>query len=232
MHSPAGSSPRTSTCSAGSIVIAIVGGLASLVIAAEGAMRFNIGVLIWITTMIAFGIMVSMFGIVTERKERALLFVLSLPLSHGDYVRIKLLALLAIYLPGWLVLSAGAVTLLLVMPNLPDGLIPYTVLLCVYFLANFAVVLCGALHTHSEGAMTALIVVTNMCVSLFIFMVGAISSIHDHLPGRHPDLERRVLDGARNRTRRLRSCALPALPLRGPPPRFQLKGFQHEYQSP
>jgi len=163
------------------VFIAIAGGLISLVIAAEGQMRFNIGVLGWITTMISFGIMVAMLGVVSERKERAQLFVLSLPLSHGDYVRIKLLSLLSIYIPGWFVLSASAVTLLLVMPNLPDGLIPYTILMCVFFLANFAVVLCGALHTQSEGAMTALIVVTNMCVSLFIFLVGAISSIHDHL---------------------------------------------------
>jgi ABC-2 type transport system permease protein len=162
------------------IAIAIVGGLASLAIAAEGAMRFNIGVLAWITTMISFGIMVAMLGVVTERKERAQLFVLSLPLSHGDYVRIKLLALLAIYIPGWLVLSAGAVTLVLVMPNLPDGLIPYTVLLSVFFLANFSLVLCGALHTASEGLMTAIIVVTNMGVSLFIFLVGSIAPIRDH----------------------------------------------------
>ena len=163
------------------IVIAIVGGLASLAIAAEGAMRFNIGMLGWITTMIAFGIMVAMLGVVTERKERAQLFVLSLPLSHGDYVRIKLLALLAIYIPGWLVLSASAIALVLVMPNLPDGLIPYAVLLCVFFLANFSIVLCGALHTASEGLMTAIIVVTNMGVSLFIFLIGSISALHDHL---------------------------------------------------
>ena len=31
----------------------------------------------------------------------------------------------------------------------------YAVLLCVFMLANFSVVLCGALHTHSEGVMTA-----------------------------------------------------------------------------
>jgi hypothetical protein len=162
------------------IAIAIVGGIASLAIAAEGQMRFNIGVLGWITTMISFGIMVAMLGVVTERKERAQLFVLSLPLSHGDYVRIKLLALLSIYIPGWFVLSASAVTLLLLMPNLPDGLIPYTVLMCGFFLANFSIVLCGALHTASEGFMTAIIVVTNMGVSLFIFLVGSIAPIRDH----------------------------------------------------
>lgn len=168
------------------VVIAIVAGIVSLLVAAEGAMRFNIGVLGWITTMIAFGIMVAMLGVFTERKERAQLFVLSLPLSHGDYIRIKLLSLLACYIPTWIALSAGAVVLLLVMPNLPDGMIPYTVLLCVFFLANFSVVLCGALHTKSEGVMTAIIVVTNMGVSVFIFLIGALPSIHEHLRSEIP----------------------------------------------
>lgn len=170
----------------GLIGIAIVAGLASLVIAAEGRMRFNIGVLGWMTTLIALGIMVTMFGIVSERKERAQLFVLSLPLSPGEYVRTKMLALLACYLPAWFVLSAGAVALLLVMPNLPDGMIPYTVLLCVYLLTNFAVVLCGALHFKSEGAMTALIVITNMLVSVFIFMTFAVPGIAEHIAGATP----------------------------------------------
>lgn len=170
----------------GLIGIAIAAGLASLVIAAEGRMRFNIGMLGWITTVIAFGIMVTMFGVVNERKERSQLFVLSLPLSHGDYVRTKMLALLACYIPAWIVLSGGAVALLLVMPNLPDGMVPYAVLLCVYMLASFAVVLCGALHINSEGGMTALIVVTNMCVSLFIFMTFAVPGIAKHFQGATP----------------------------------------------
>jgi hypothetical protein len=48
-------------------------------------------------------------------------------------------------------------------------------------LANFSVVLCGALHTASEGMMTIVIIVTNMAVTLFIFLVGGLPSLHDHL---------------------------------------------------
>jgi hypothetical protein len=161
----------------GLIGVSIVAGLVSLVIAAEGQMRFNIGSLGWLTSVIAFGIMVTLQGVVNERKERAQLFVLSLPLSHGDYVRIKILALLACYVPAWLVLSGGAVALLYIMPNLPDGMVPFTILMCVYMLASFAVVMCGALHLTSEGAMTALIAVTNMCVSVFIFVIFAVPGI-------------------------------------------------------
>jgi ABC-type transport system involved in multi-copper enzyme maturation permease subunit len=168
------------------IVGSTVAGLAGLAIAAEGQMRFNIGMLTWLTSIIAFGVVLAMLGIANERKERALQFVLSLPLSPGDYVRIKLFGLFLCYLVPWAILSAGAVVLLLVRPNLPDGLLPFALLLSGFMLANFSVVLCGALHTASEGIMTIVIIVTNMNVTLFIFLVGGIPSLNDHLHGAAP----------------------------------------------
>ena len=168
------------------IVGSTVAGVVALLIAAEGKMRFNIGMLMWLTTIVAFGVMLAMFSIGNERKERTLQFVLSLPLSHGDYVRIKVVGLLLCFLVPWTVLSVGAVVLVTVMPNLPDGLLPFAVLLSGFFLANFSFVLCGALHTKSEGLISALITVTNMGITLFIFMVGALPSLNDHLQGPVP----------------------------------------------
>ena len=91
----------------------IVAGLIALAVAARGGhMNFNIGFLIWLTTIVAFGAVIAMFGVATERKERVLNWVLSLPISHGDYVRIKALALLLCYFVPWFVLSASAVVLI------------------------------------------------------------------------------------------------------------------------
>jgi len=168
------------------IIGSTVAGLIGLLIAAEGKIRFNIGMLIWLTTIVGFGVVLAMFAIANERKERTLQFVLSLPISHGDYVRIKVVGLMLCFLLAWAILSAGAVTLIAVMPNLPDGLLPFAVLLCGFLLANYSVVLCGALHTASEGMMTLVIVVTNMAITLFIFMVGALPSLNDHLQAPAP----------------------------------------------
>ena len=163
------------------IVGSTVAGIAGLLIAAEGETRFNIGMLTWLTSLVAFGVVLAMLGVAGERKERALQFVLSLPLSHGDYVRIKAFGLVLIYLVPWLTLTLGAVTLVLVMPNLPDGLLPTIILLCGFMLANYSIVLSGALHTTSEGWMTIVIIVTNMNVTLFIFLVGGLPSLNGHL---------------------------------------------------
>ncbi len=164
------------------LLSSIGGGLAGLAVAGiEGLMYFNIGMLTWLTTFVAFGVVLAMFGISNERKERALLFVLSLPLSHADYVRTKLLGLLLCYLVPWMVLTTGAVLLILARPNLPDGLLPEAILLCGFMLANFTLVLCGALSTRSEGLMTVIVIVTNMGVTLFIFLLAAIPAIAEHM---------------------------------------------------
>ena len=163
------------------IVGSTVAGLVGLAIAAEGKLRFNIGMLTWLTTLVGFGVVLVMLAIGSERKERQLQFVLSLPISHGDYIRIRVIGMLLCFVVPWAVLSVGAVTLVAVMPNLPDGLLPFTVLLSGFFLANYSVVLCAALHTASEGVMTLVIIVTNMSITLFIFMIGALPSLNDHL---------------------------------------------------
>ena len=165
------------------IIGSTLAGLIGLAIAAEGKIRFNIGMLLWLTTLVAFGVVLVMLAIASERKERQLQFVLSLPLSHGDYTRIRVIGLLLCFIVPWAVLSLGAVSLIAIMPNLPDGLMPFAVLMSGFFLANYSVVLSSALHIASEGLMTVVIIVTNMNISLFIFLIGALPSLNDHLQG-------------------------------------------------
>ena len=165
----------------------IVAGLAGLaVVARGGAMNFNIGFLIWLTTIVAFGIVMAMFGIATERKERVMNWVLSLPVAHGDYVRIKVLALLLCFVGPWLVLNAAAVGLVVAVKDLPDGLLPFAVLLGAFMLGNYSFVVCSALHVHSEGPMTVVVIVHNIAITLFMFTVGTIDGLQRHMQGNVP----------------------------------------------
>lgn len=165
----------------GGSIVAGLGGLA--VVPSGGTMAFNIGFLLWLTTIVAFGAVVAMFGVASERKERVMNWVLSLPIAHGDYVRIKVFALLLCYLVPWLVLSVAAVALLAAHPHLPDGLIPATVLLSVFMLANYSLVLASAVHVNSEGPMTLVIIVHNIAITLFIFLIASIGGINRHMQG-------------------------------------------------
>jgi len=168
------------------VVGGAISGVASILIATLGKTGFNIGSLTWLTTIIALGVMLALYGIMNERKEHALQFVMSLPLSISDYVRAKLLGLSACFFVVWLIASAAALLLVFGKESVPDGVAPYTILLCFFMLANFAVVLCGTLHARSEALVSAIIVVTNMGVSIFMFTVGPLPSIAEHMWAPHP----------------------------------------------
>jgi ABC-2 type transport system permease protein len=165
------------------VSIGTIAGVVSVLICATSKVGFNVGSLMWITTIVALGVMLALYGIMNERKENSLLFVLSLPLSIPDYVRAKQLGLALCFVIPWLVSSAAAVIFVTVHPGAPDGLLPYLVLLCVFMLTNYSVVLCGALHATSEGAVTAVVIVTNMGVTLFMFLIGGLTDISSHMWG-------------------------------------------------
>jgi hypothetical protein len=169
------------------IAAAALSGVLSALIAGSGTkVGFNIGMLAWITTIIAFGVMLGIYGVANERKEHSLLFVLSLPISIGDYVRAKQIGLALCFFVPWVFSSAAAIAVILVHPDIPDGLLPFTVLLCVFMLTNFLLVVCGALHARSEALMSAVIIVTNMGVSAFMFTVAAMPAIGAHMFGAVP----------------------------------------------
>ena len=162
-----------------------VAGVLSAFGASFGESAFNIGALTWLTTIVAFGVMLAIYGVMNERKEQSLQFVLSLPLSISDYIRAKVIGLMLSFLVVWLSASGAAIALVL-GSNVPDGLLPYTILLCFFMLANFSVVLCGTLHARSESLVTAVIIVTNMAVSIFMFTVGTLPGLRQHMFGAVP----------------------------------------------
>jgi ABC-2 type transport system permease protein len=168
----------------------IVGGaIASVVSAAVSPlskMAFNIGMLAWLTTVIAAGVMLAIYGVMHERKEQSLQFVMSLPISVADYVRAKLFGLLLSFGVIWAVATGSAISLVLLAADVPDGLLPYALLLCLFLLVNFAVLLMGMLHVRSEGAATTMIVVTNMGVSIYMFTVVTLPGLHQHMSGPTP----------------------------------------------
>jgi ABC-2 type transport system permease protein len=167
------------------LIGAAAGALVGIAGALLGETGFNIGALVWLTTLIALGVMLAIYGIMNERKEHSLEFVLSLPLSVADYVRAKLFGLLLCFLGPWLIASAAAIWLVLATP-VPDGLLPYTLLLCQFLLSNYSVVLAGTLNARNEAAVSAVIIVTNMAVSVFMFTVGAMPGLRDHMFGPAP----------------------------------------------
>lgn len=155
---------------------AFVGGLVALVLCTTGKTGYSIGGVLYITAMLAFGVVLAMYNIAQERKERSALFVLSLPLAPRDYVHAKLLGTTLTFFIPWSVLSVGAILVIWITPT-PDGAIPITVLILVYFLFTFSVMAAVALLVNCDAKMTLAIICTNMSVTFFMFGIARVHGI-------------------------------------------------------
>jgi len=168
------------------VAIGSVAGVVSVLLSALNGTGFNVGALTWLTTIIAMGVMLAIYGIMNERKEHTLEFIMSLPLSISDYVLAKMIGLALCFFATWIISVAAALVLVFAKDSVPDGIAPYLVLLSVFMLANFGVVLCGMMHARTEAWSSATVIVTNMGVSIFMFTVGPMEGIREFMWGPAP----------------------------------------------
>lgn len=135
----------------------------------------NLGFILFMTTIITFGIFVAMFGVFKEHQEKSRLFVLSLPVSPAQYLRAKLWAALLAFLGPWLFFTVGVVASL--ASGQQRGSIPFFVLMMTLFLANFCILLAIVVTFPSEAAAIVGILLTNVFVSFFMVRVGSLPGI-------------------------------------------------------
>ena len=151
------------------MAIGLIGGLVSLAICMTGKIGAAAGGIMFLTVLIAYGVILPMYAIGGERKEKTRLFVLSLPVSRGEYIQAKVVGVTLSFLGPWAVLLIAALTLILTT-RIPDGMVVFVTLLMMFALADFCVIACASMLIVGEGAMAVVIVFMNMSVTFF--MVG------------------------------------------------------------
>jgi ABC-2 type transport system permease protein len=161
----------------GLILGALIAGGLSLVASASSRVGFNFGSVIYITTIIATGVILAMYGVLQERKDRSDVFVLSLPLSGTQYACAKVLGMLVTYLIPWTLLTAGAAYVVATHPVIPGGLLPFALMLSGYCLFCFSFLVSVGLHVKSEGVVVGVVVGMNLSVTLFMFLLDSIPSV-------------------------------------------------------
>src|SRR5262249_38359456 len=147
-----------------------------VVLCGTNRMGYNIGSVAFITAVMAYGVVLAMYNIAQERKERAALFVLGLPIAPQDYVRAKLLGTVLAFLLPWTVLTAVAVVVILTS-RIPDGLLPFTLLVLVYFVCTFSAMAAVALMVNCDAKITVAITCTNRSVTIFMFGAGQLPGV-------------------------------------------------------
>ncbi len=149
-----------------------VAGLAGVYLASTSQMGFNLGMLSWMTCLIALAVILSLNGVVQERKDRASLFMMSLPISAEEHLAAKQSGLIVCFLVPWMVLTTAAVLLIVLSPGVKDGVLPFALLLSVFMFVDFSVILAGVLLLRSDALIGVTIILTNMSLSVFMMIVG------------------------------------------------------------
>ena len=133
------------------ILLSLAGGLVSLgIVAFGGKAGFTIGLIFLVSIMIAIGATLVMSTMIGERENQTLPFVMSLPITYIEYSVAKILGILLIFVPFWLILVAGSLALILAAPVI-HGLFAFTVIMAVELLAGICLMLAVALVTESKG---------------------------------------------------------------------------------
>jgi hypothetical protein len=158
------------------IVGSLVLGALALAASPWSAIAFFVGGSVLIVALVLLNVMLVSSSLISERKEKIRIFLLSMPVSTTQYSVAKLVSSLVAYLVPATVLTLGGVLLLLATP-LPNGFIPLFVATSVHCLLYFCVLLAVALVTDSQGWITTVIVLGNVSLSFVIPGLINLSSI-------------------------------------------------------
>lgn len=156
-------------------------GLFSIALTAFSDLGYFVGSLLFITTIVAFGIMLVMYGLAQERDKQIHLFVLSLPITARDYYVSKVMSILLCFLMPWFVCAIAIVLAILTLGSIPDGALAYSVVVLLYFVCNFCLFLSIVLSTLSEKIMISAIIGTNICITLSLQLFTHVPALGDAL---------------------------------------------------
>lgn len=153
-----------------------VGLLSLLALGLGGEGAFYIGSILLITVVISIGIHLVMITVIHERSEQTLAFVMTLPISAKEYTTAKVLANMLIFFLAWATLVIGTVAVIAGRGTIPDGLIPFAVVILGYLFTSYCLTLSVALVTESQGWTIGAMVLGNLLLQGVMYGVS-------HAPG-------------------------------------------------
>ena len=152
-------------------------GLVGMALANFGDAGAYAASVLFVAAMIIAAIFVCMRSIFGERKERAIAFALSFPISPGQYIAAKVMGAMACFLLPSLVIGLGGVVLL-GFTRVAHGLIPISVASWLCYLDMFCLMLAATLFSDSDtwtGITTAAV---SISTAFFFYFVLRTPSIH------------------------------------------------------
>jgi hypothetical protein len=156
-------------------------GLASVFLLTFNNRLFYLGLVLLLSIIILIGALLITSTVVNERKNHTLAFLMSLPITYMDFTKAKMILNLSVFSLVWIILVMATIGVINYSEHLPNGLMPYASIILIELFVAFILILATALVTESETWTIIVMSITNIAVSLFMFLIASISSIKQHM---------------------------------------------------
>ncbi|MCJ8273842.1 MAG: hypothetical protein MJK04_31145 [Psychrosphaera sp.] len=163
----------------------IVGLLALALLNVPSIAAFYVGTVLIVSVVIVVGSHLVFVTLVRERKSQTLAFVMSLPVSFMDYTMAKVITNMAGFLVPWLLLLFGTLMMIHTSDTIPNGLIPFSVILLLELFVAHVLVFTVTLVSESEVWAIVITTICNISVSLFCFFIANLAGISEHMQATH-----------------------------------------------
>lgn len=164
------------------ILGAVAAGAVSIALMPLGRAAAYVGSVLLICVLIVLNIFLVMSGVVQERKDKVLVFLLSLPISPKQYTAAKIVSNTIGFVVPWLLLTAATVVTTRVS-WIPDGTIPFLVAVLGYLFFYYCLLLAVGLVSDSTGWHAAVITFGNLSVNFLIAFLSVLPSVTMHRDG-------------------------------------------------
>lgn len=164
------------------ILAALATGAGALALMPQGRVQSYVATVSLMCTLIVLLIFLVMGPVVQERKDKVLLFILSLPVSTTQYVQAKVIANAIAFGIPWLALTI-ATFVVADLTQIPNGVLPFWAVVLGYILFYYCALLGVGLLADSSAWHAGAIIAGNISINFLIPLVLGLPSIKNHIEG-------------------------------------------------
>ena len=157
----------------------LAGGAVALGLMPLGPVPSYVSAVTLICVLVILNIVLVMSSIVQERKDKVLLFILSLPVSTSQYTAAKVISNTVAFGLTWLVLVVASAIVIDIAP-ISNGLLPVWIAILAYLFGYYGVLTAVALVSESTGWHATTITIGNISVNFLIPLLLGMRSVIEH----------------------------------------------------
>lgn len=153
------------------ILSLVASGAALLVLQFRNEAAFVIGSVWLFVSLIVLGSMLPVSNVINERKKQSVVFLMSLPVSALQYAVSKVVSTIGMFLAPWGASAVAATIFALSRRDIPNGIVPFILILFGLPLVGFCLVAGTALISESEGWTISATIVCNSSYGLIYYFI-------------------------------------------------------------